>query len=75
MKMQYVEFDPKQGYPRGPDLSYECLRCHKIVPSMPQGNTWCDCYNLCIDVDAGRLAVKDDSLLRLVRVEEEDNEG
>lgn len=69
MTTQYVEFDPKQGYPTGPDLAYECQRCHKIIPSMPQSNIWCDCYNLCVDVDAGRLAVKDDSLLKLLRIE------
>ena len=28
---------------------------------------WCDCYNMCIDVDAGRLAAKDESLIKLIR--------
>lgn len=75
MKYHYIEFDPKQGYPIGPELSYECLQCHKIVPSMPQDNIWCDCYNICVDIDAGRLAVKDDSLLRLVRIEKQGSES
>jgi len=68
MTKQYIEFDPDQGYPQDDGLFYECQKCHKILPSMPEDNVWCDCYNLCIDVDAGRLAVKDNSLIRLVRI-------
>ena len=64
---QYIDFDPKQGWPRGLDLFYECQRCHKALPSIPDGNMWCDCYNMCIDVDAGCLAAKDESLIKLIR--------
>lgn len=63
----YVDFDPRQGYPRGADLFYECQRCHKVLPSIPDGNIWCDCYNVTVDVDAGRLGVKDESLVKLIR--------
>jgi hypothetical protein len=72
MSKQYIEFDHKQGYPSGPDLFYECQRCGKMLPSMAKDNVWCDCYNLCVDVDFGRLAVQDDSLVRLVRLTNND---
>jgi len=71
MKLRYLEFDSTKGYPTGPNLLYECEGCKKLVPSLPQNNTWCDCRNLCIDVDAGRLAVKDASLLKLAQADEE----
>ncbi len=65
----YVDFDPKAGYPRAADLFYECETCHALLSSMPTDNTHCDCYNILIDVEAGRMAVKDNSLIRLVRIE------
>lgn len=69
MKTQIIDFDSKQGYPKGDDLFYECQRCKKLVPSMPDKNLWCDCYNLCVDVDEGRLAVQDESSLKIVRIQ------
>ena len=63
----YVDFDPKQGWPCAADLFYECMRCHKVLPSMPNDNLWCDCYNLCIDVDAVRLGAEDESSIKLIR--------
>jgi hypothetical protein len=68
MEMEAIDFDPKLGYPNGDDLFYECQRCKKLLPSRPDKNLWCDCYNLCVDVDAGRLAVRDNSLLKILRV-------
>ena len=62
---QHVAFDPKLGYPRGPHLFYECLECGGVLPSMPKDNDCCACYNIRIDVDAGRLAVKDGTKLKL----------
>ncbi len=69
MNKQYIDFNPKDGYPRAPGLFYECVRCHKMLDSMSETNVWCDCYNLCVDADAGRLAVQDDSFVRLVRAD------
>jgi len=62
---KYVDFDPKLGYPRSPHLYYECTLCSSILPSMPKDNIWCNCYNLMIDVEAGRLAVKDGTKIKL----------
>ena len=42
----YVEFDAKSGYPRGPDLFYECQICRSLLPSMPSDNTDCLCFNI-----------------------------
>jgi hypothetical protein len=69
MAKHYLEFDPKQGYPKGSDLWYECQRCHTILPSNPAENVYCKCYNIIIDVDAGRFGVQDDSLVKLLRIE------
>jgi hypothetical protein len=66
--MEYLSFDPNEGYPKGADLFYECGRCHRRLPSITNENLWCDCYNLCIDADAARLAVKDASLIKLLRI-------
>ncbi len=65
----YVEFDPKTGFPRAPDLYYECQKCHTLLSSSPNDNTHCECFNIRIDVDAGRMAVEDHLLVRLVRFE------
>ena len=58
-----------QGYPLGPDLFYQCTNCGDILPSMPGDNLWCSCYMLAIDIDAGRLALKDDGQIKLLRIE------
>jgi hypothetical protein len=63
---RYVDFDPRQGYPRADNLFYECQQCGKLVPSVPERNIWCDCYNIAIDVDAGRLGVRVASLVKLI---------
>ncbi len=52
----------------GPDLFYECQRCRAVLPSMPKENVNCICYNMGIDVDAGRFASNNDSLIKLLRI-------
>jgi hypothetical protein len=68
----YVDFDPQAGYPRSADLYYECQECDTIVPSMPSDNCHCRCFNVRIDVEAGRMAVRDRSHVRLVRMDSEE---
>ena len=63
-----IPFDPRTGYPAGPDLAYECLQCGDSLPSQPQENHGCRCGNIFVDVDAGRISVRDDHLVRLFRV-------
>lgn len=69
MNSKYADFDPAQGYPRGPDLFYECQQCHMMISSMSEENVSCKCFNLRLDADAGRLAVRDNLLIKLVRIE------
>lgn len=63
----YIEFDPREGYPTGRDLFYECGKCGVVIPSLPEDNIRCRCGNVTVDVDAGRFSVRDDSQLRLFR--------
>jgi ribosomal protein S27E len=62
-----IPFNPSQGYPVGKDLFYECSDCGERVPSLPQESIQCSCGNIFIDADAGRMAVKDESKIRLLR--------
>ena len=43
-----------------PNVFYECVICGKIIPSVPEHSMGCDCRNIQIDVDAGRLHIGDD---------------
>jgi hypothetical protein len=66
---QYISFDPKQGYPAGKNIAYECLICGKTVSSMPANDEpWeCTCRNIVVDGDAGRVSVKDDTKMKAFR--------
>jgi hypothetical protein len=64
---EYIEFEASKGYyPLGHNLFYECQKCHKRI-SMTKESVCCDCYNICIDVDAGRFSMKEPSMVKLVR--------
>ena len=65
-----VGFDPKQGYPGGPNLRYRCEDCHTLVPSFPAESQGCKCGNLFIDVDQGRFGVDRAEQVTLWRIEE-----
>lgn len=64
-KREYRAFDPNFGYPTGPDLFYECLRCGRVLASRPGDSTSCECRNIVIDVDYGRIAIRDVGQARL----------
>jgi hypothetical protein len=63
---RYIDFDPKQGYPAGKDITYECLACNATVSSLPTNDEpWtCTCRNVRVDGDAGRVSVTNDAQLR-----------
>jgi hypothetical protein len=61
----YVPFDPRSGYPTGDNLYYECTICGDTLPSLPEDGIGCSCRNIFIDVDAGRMSVRDDSKIKL----------
>ena len=69
-KKIYHSYDPERGYPAGSNLYYECLKCGDIVPSLPIDNIFCSCRNIAIDVDYGRISIKDHSLIKLFSIEE-----
>jgi hypothetical protein len=68
MLQQYVAIDPTQGYPTGDNLYYECQLCHEAVPSLPKDKSHCECYNVRIDMDAGRIAVNDLTKVKLLQI-------
>jgi hypothetical protein len=61
----YRDFNPKSGYPAAKDLFYECLRCSEIVPSLPIDSAHCQCRNIMIDVDYGRVSIQDPANVKL----------
>jgi len=56
---QYIEFDPGLGYPTGENVYYECLNCKMSIPSIPKVSLGCLCKNILIDLEYGRLSIKD----------------
>lgn len=55
---EYLPSSIAKKFPAGPDIYYECLVCGENVSSMPKHSIACKCRNIIVDVDAGRLAVK-----------------
>jgi hypothetical protein len=64
-KRSYHNFNPANGYPAGSNLYYECLRCGEVVPSRPSDSTHCQCRNIMIDVDYGRVKIQDHNQVKL----------
>lgn len=60
----YFSFDPANGYPAGENVYYECERCGGVLKSLPEDSVHCECKNIIIDADYGRVSVKDHSLMR-----------
>ncbi len=56
------------GTPGGKEILYQCHRCGKIIPSVPEDNIGCDCDNIFIDVDYGRLCVQDWTQFSVLRI-------
>lgn len=69
MDRNYLNVDFSKGYPVGADIRYECGVCGGTLPSMPEHSVACKCRNVIVDVDAGRVAVKDGSKFRACVVE------
>src|SRR2546425_10227699 len=68
MNKEYIRFDPARGFPAGKELYYECGVCGELLPSLSEERASCSCENVFNDVEAGRLAIRDESKLRLVRL-------
>lgn len=65
MGRNYLVFDPLKGYPSGKNVFYECERCGDSIPSQPDDGIGCSCRNIFIDVDAGRVSVKDETKFKV----------
>lgn len=59
MDRNCLNVDLSKGYPVGADIEYECGVCGDTLASMPVHSVACKCRNVIVDVDAGRVAVKD----------------
>lgn len=69
-RMTEIVFDPNSGFPIAREVVFECLQCHKIVPSMPKGSVSCQCGNVRIDADYGRITVGEVALIKAFRVDD-----
>jgi len=65
----YISFDPSAGYPAGRTLFYECQSCGETIPSLPKESIGCRCRNILIDVDYGRVSIKDHQHVKLFSVD------
>jgi hypothetical protein len=70
-KRTYHSFDPQKGYPAGKNLYYECTKCDDVIPSLPADSISCTCRNICIDVDYGRIAIKDHKFAKVFSEEKD----
>jgi hypothetical protein len=61
----YIEADFLKGFPTRYDWFYECSICGDVLPSLPVDNGGCSCGNIFIDIDSGRLAVREPDKIRL----------
>ncbi len=64
---EIIAFDWTRGYPSSKNLFYECTNCQTIVPSLPNDSTTCKCSNVSIDVDYGRVAIRDHNKIHLLK--------
>lgn len=55
----YKTINPNRSYPAGKRVFYECGVCGDVLPSWPDESVHCRCWNIRIDADAGRLAIRD----------------
>ncbi len=62
---KYYSFDHSKGYPAKNDLYYECLKCNDIILSLPKDSISCSCKNISIDIDYGRISIKDSKQIKL----------
>lgn len=65
----YFPIDPSRPTPRGPDISYECLKCGDVIPSIEEANgPWhCRCYSIALDFSMHRASFRDAVTARGIR--------
>lgn len=69
MPKEFLDYDlsGQSGYPSSPDLYFECTRCGDEIPTAPPDNAYCQCRNVIVDVEAGRVSIKSPSEVKLLR--------
>jgi len=67
----YIHWAPRDGWPRGPHLRYECARCGEALPSKTNSPLRCECGNLFID--ARSIGADDEAKVRLFEDRPENN--
>jgi len=67
----YIHWTPRDGWPRGPFLRYECALCDEALPSKTSVLLRCECGNLFID--ARSIGADDESKVRLFEDRPENN--
>ncbi len=67
----YINWQARDGWPRGPFLSYQCAICGQALPSKSFEPKRCECGNLF--VEAGRIGAKDETKVRLFEDRPENN--
>ncbi len=60
------QFDQNESNPIGPGIYYECKVCGARLDSSAPHALACKCYNLILDIDAGRISAKDASKVQVV---------
>jgi len=68
LRISPLNADFAKGYPVGAALYYHCLDCDEFVPSLPSEPLGCQCRNVFIETDAGRLSIGNDQHVRLVEL-------
>jgi hypothetical protein len=67
---EYVEvqgIDLLRDRPSAPELFYLCKRCGSVVSSAPTSNLGCTCGDVFVDLDAGRLVLRNAKRVSLLR--------
>jgi hypothetical protein len=62
---RYLNFDEGIGYPKGKNIYYECGICGDVIISIPEESTQCSCRNVHIDIDYGRVSVREPDKFRV----------
>ncbi len=67
----YINWRPRDGWPRGPFLNYECALCKASVGSKQTRETQCECGNVFVGPE--RIGAKDESQIRLFEEKPDNN--
>lgn len=69
MSIRFIENYRIDSPPVGPDVWYLCTLCNSKVRSIPVHAESCACYNVIVDIDAGRFSLKNPSEFKVFVLE------